>query len=81
MQAFVKICAGTKLNMKHMLIRRNPKSITSKFVEMYMAFTCLIDEVRVVSEMKFRDYDAPIITTFTKNIELNISSMTPEKVV
>ena len=65
MQAFMKMCVGTKLNMKYVLIRRNPNSIACKFVEMYMAFTCLL-EVSVVSEMKFRDYDAPIINNFVK---------------
>ena len=49
-----------------MLIRRNPNPITSKFVEKYMVFTCLLEEVSVVSEMKFRDYDAPIMNTFIK---------------
>ena len=66
MQAFVKICAGAELNMKCMLIRRNPNSIACKFVEMYVAFTCLLEEVSVVSEMKFRGYDAPIVNTFVK---------------
>ena len=63
-----------------MLIRRNPNSITSKFAEMCMVFTCLLQEVSVVSEMKFRDYDAPIINVFIKNIGRNTRSIEPEKV-
>ena len=65
--AFTKnMCWFLSLIRKCMLIIRNFNPSTSKFVEMHMVFTCLLEEVSVVSEMKFHDYDAPIMNTFAK---------------
>ena len=46
------------------VINTNP--IRSTFVEIHMLFLVSIEEVGVESEMKFSDYDAPIMNTFIK---------------